>query len=85
MTKQVKFLKVYFWAAKKSWCRYLGKYASLVLGEEDAVVAVEAVVEVEEVVEEVTATIAMAVVSQVVSFYPPISIIKEYKYVCFGC
>ena len=48
-------------------------------------VAVEAVVEVEEVVEEVTATIAMAVVSQVVSFYPLISIIKEYKYVCFGC
>ena len=82
VTKQVKFLKVYFWAAKKSWCRYLGKYASLALGEEDAV---EAVVEVEEVVEEVTATIAMAVVSQVVSFYPLISIIKEYKYVCFGC
>ena len=36
-------------------------------------------------VEEVTATIAMAVVSQVVSFYPLISIIKEDKYVCFGC
>ena len=40
-------------------------------------VAVEVVVEVEEV----TATIAMAVVSQVVSFCPLISIIKEDKYV----
>ena len=47
-----------------SSCRYLGKYVSLVLGEEDvvAVVVVEEVVV--EVVEEVMDMIAMVVVSK---------------------
>ena len=48
------------------WCRYLGKYVSQVLGEEDVVVVV---VEAVEVVEEVTDMIAMVVVSKILSLF----------------
>ena len=45
------------------WCRYLGKYVSQVLGEEDVVVVVV------EAVEEVTDMIAMVVVSKILSLF----------------
>ena len=51
-----------------SFCRYLGKYVSLVLGEEDAVVVVVAEEVVVEVVEEVMDMIAMVVVSNISLF-----------------